>query len=104
MNIHNNPTGHRCIICDWCPTSDQSLFNPQIAEYGSNVLTICQYTGDMICRMCLGVSSQMNQVFKVYDQAQVRREDARTSMESLSGTRQSLGDGSFRRRPTMRSE
>lgn len=56
------PSGHRCMICDWCPTDDRSIFNPMIAEYGSNRIEIDDLTGDMLCRYCLSASEGMSKV------------------------------------------
>lgn len=59
------PRGVRCRICDWCATNDQSLCNPEVTEYGGNQLVIDDLTGDMLCRICLSQSAQMNRQFKI---------------------------------------
>lgn len=58
------PSGARCKICDWSPTDNRSVCNPEIAEYGGNRLEIDELTGDMLCRLCLAASAQMNRKFK----------------------------------------
>jgi len=94
-----NPSGNRCVICDWSPSNDQSNFNPKVAEYGSNVLKICPHTGDMICRMCEGVSSSLNRIFKIYNEKHTTFENLKESARDLSPVRTPLGEGNFRRRP-----
>jgi hypothetical protein len=58
-------TGVRCKTCDWSPTDNRSISNPEIAEYGHNRLEIDELTGDMLCRYCLSAVADMNRLFKV---------------------------------------
>lgn len=97
------PSGNRCVICDWSPTNDQSLFNPQVEEYGHNRLTVCPHTGDMLCDRCVGISVNLNRVFKIYTEEENTKDRRVFSEKDLRKVRRGQ-EGNYIRIPVRYDE
>ena len=54
----------RCYICDWSPSNQKSLYNPECFEVYSGVRLVQEDAGKTVCSACLNVVNKMNKAFE----------------------------------------